>query len=62
MEPVPGLLLRGRRKLLQCTASDHEVALDGLQPEVVRGMRREKFEPAQAVVDGRAADGPRQLR
>ena len=41
---------------------DHEVALDGLEPEVVRGMRREKFEPTQAVVDGRAADGPRQLR
>ena len=42
--------------------SNHVVALDGLQPEVVRGMRREKFEPTQAVVDGRAADGPRQLR
>ena len=41
---------------------DHEVALDGLEPEVVRGMRREKFEPTQAVVYGRAADGPRQLR
>ena len=38
--------------------SNHVVALDGLQPEVVRGMRREKFEPTQAVVDGRAADDP----
>ena len=29
MEPVPGLLLRGRRKLLQCTASDQDATPRG---------------------------------